>query len=107
MQRNRKAVPCIVIRAIGVSNEVINVQFNQNKNMNRSNQVWVSPAGGDWKVHSAGAGRASGIYDTKAEAVVRAREIAINKEAELLVQNGNGMIGWRNSYGNDSFPPRG
>lgn len=73
--------------------------------MNRPNQVWVSPAGGDWKVHSAGSGRAAGIYDT--QAVVRAREIAINKEAELLVQKMDGTIGWRNSYGNDSFPPRG
>ena len=75
--------------------------------MNRQKQVWVSPASGDWKVHSAGAHRAAGVYDTKAEAVARAREVAINKEAELLVQNENGRIGWRNSYGNDPFPPHG
>jgi len=75
--------------------------------MEKPNQVWVSPSGGDWKVHSAGSERAIGIFDTKAEAVVRAREVAINKDAELLVQKGNGEIGWRNSYGNDSFPPRG
>ena len=75
--------------------------------MSKQKQVWVSPLGEDWKVHSAGAERAAGIYDTKAEAVARAREVAINKEAELFVQNENGRIGWRNSYGNDDFPPRG
>lgn len=70
-------------------------------------QVWVSPSGSDWKVHSAGSERAAGIYDTKAAAVERARAIAENKHAELLVQNRDGEIGWRNSYGNDPFPPRG
>lgn len=75
--------------------------------MSKQKQVWVSPSGEDWKVHSAGANRAAGIYDTKTEAVARAREVAINKEAELFVQNENGRIGWRNSYGNDDFPPRG
>lgn len=69
--------------------------------MTKQNQVWVSPSGEDWKVHSAGANRAAGVYETKAEAVARAREIATNKEAELFVQNENGRIGWRNSYGND------
>ncbi len=69
--------------------------------------MWVSPSDKEWKVHSAGANRAAGMFDTKAEAVERAREIAINKDAEMLVQNRDGEIGWRNSYGNDSFPPRG
>lgn len=70
-------------------------------------QVWVSPSGGDWKVHSARSDRAAGIYDTKAEAIERARDIAENKRAELIVQNRDGEIGWRNSYGNDPFPPQG
>lgn len=70
-------------------------------------QVWVSPTGDDWKVHSAKSERAVGVYDTKAEAVERAREIAQNNGAELLVQNRDGEIGWRNSYGKDPFPPRG
>jgi len=69
-------------------------------------QVWVSPSGDDWKVHNANSDRASGHFNTKAEAVTRGREIALNKKAELFVQNQNGQIGWRNSYGNDSFPPK-
>lgn len=70
-------------------------------------QVWVSPSAEGWKVKSAGADRAAGIFQNKGEAVERAREVAINKRAELIVQNLDGEIGWRNSYGNDSFPPRG
>jgi hypothetical protein len=70
-------------------------------------QVWVSPNEEGWKVKSAGADRAAGIFTTKTEAVEKAREIAINKQAELMVQDRHGQIDWRNSYGNDTFPPRG
>ncbi|MSU56089.1 MAG: DUF2188 domain-containing protein [Candidatus Taylorbacteria bacterium] len=70
-------------------------------------QVWVSPFGGDWKIHSAGAGRAAAIVDDKAEAFELAREIAINKGAELIVQNLDGKIGLKNSYGKDYCPPQG
>lgn len=70
-------------------------------------QVWVSPSKEGWKVHSALASRAEGIYDTKSQAVDRARVVAENKDAELIVQNLDGQIGWRNSFGNDDFPPRG
>ncbi len=65
------------------------------------NQIFVSPAGGDWKVKVVGNQKASAICDTKAEAVERARGIAQNQHLELLVQNLDGTIGWRNSYGND------
>ena len=75
--------------------------------MNQIKQVWVSPAGDSWKVQSAKTKRASGIYDTKAEAVAKATSIAQNKKAELFVQNKDGKIGWKNSYGNDLFPPIG
>lgn len=64
-------------------------------------QVFVSPAGEDWKVQVVGNSKASAKRETKAEAVERAKEIAKSKHAELLVQNLDGTIGWRNSYGND------
>jgi len=70
-------------------------------------QVWVSPSVNGWKVQSTNTERAAAIVDTKTKAVEMAREIAINKKAELIVQNLDGVIGWRNSYGHDSFPPRG
>lgn len=70
-------------------------------------QVWVSPSDSGWKVQSANSDRASAVIDNKAEAIERARGIAINQGAELIVQNLDGKIGYKNSYGNDSFPPRG
>ena len=46
-----------------------------------------------------------GIYEFpylfKADAVKHARAIAKRHQAELIVKNKNGRIGWRNSYGND------
>lgn len=71
------------------------------------NQVFVSPDGEDWKVKVVGNQKASAICDTKAEAVERAKEIAQNQRLELLVQNLDGTIGWRNSYGNDSRKSKG
>lgn len=64
-------------------------------------QIFVSPLGGDWKVKTVGKDKAAGIFDDKTNAVQRAREIAINNGLELIVQNRNGQIDWRNSYGND------
>jgi len=64
-------------------------------------QIFVSPDGEDWKVKVVGNQKASAICDTKAEAIERATEIAKNQHLELLVQNRDGIIGWRNSYGND------
>ncbi|MEK7564798.1 MAG: DUF2188 domain-containing protein [Patescibacteria group bacterium] len=71
-------------------------------------QVWVSPNKKEgWKVKSAGADKAAAILENKAEAIKLAREIAINKKAELIVQNLDGEIGYKNSYGKDYFPPKG
>lgn len=64
-------------------------------------QIFVSPDGEDWKVKVVGNQKASAILDTKAEAVERAIEIAKNQHLELLVQNLDGKIGWKNSYGDD------
>ncbi len=72
-----------------------------------SGQIFVSPNESDWKVKTVGNQRASAICDTKAEAVKRAREIAINQHLEMLVQNRNGEIGWRNSYGGDPKESKG
>ena len=71
------------------------------------NQIFVSPDGEDWKVKVVGNQKASAVCDTKAEAVERAKEIAQNQRLELLVQNLDGTIGWRNSYGNDPRKSKG
>ena len=72
-----------------------------------ANQIFVSPDGEDWKVKVVGNQKASAICDNKAEAVERAKEIAQNQRLELLVQNLDGTIGWRNSYGNDPRESKG
>lgn len=64
-------------------------------------QIFVSPDDEGWKVKVVGNQKASAICDTKAEAVERAKEIAQNQRLELFVQNLDGKIGWKNSYGND------
>lgn len=70
-------------------------------------QVFVSPEGDDWKVKVVGNQKASAVLDTKLDAVERGKEIAKNLHAELLVQNLDGTIGWRNSYGHDPRKSKG
>ena len=63
---------------------------------------WVSPTGdGQWEVKREGAARASNVFDTKAEANARARELAITSGGERITQNLDGRIGSKDSYGND------
>lgn len=70
-------------------------------------QIWVSPDNDGWKVKSAGSEKAYRHTGTKAEAVNIAHQVAKNNNAELIVQNKDGEIRWRNSFGNDDFPPKG
>ena len=67
----------------------------------------VVPSGGKWSVRKAGATRASGVYDTQREAVDAARTIARNQRTELYIHGTDGQIRERNSYGGDTFPPKG
>ena len=72
------------------------------------NSIHVTPAPqGGWNVKSAGASRAAGNFDTKAQAVSRGREISQNKAAELVIHNKNGQISQSDSHGHDPYPPRG
>ncbi|MFD1697382.1 DUF2188 domain-containing protein [Roseibium aestuarii] len=60
-----------------------------------------------WAVLGAGNSRDTARYDTQAEAIDRATEIARNQQSEVLIHGRDGRIRERNSYGNDPFPPRG
>lgn len=73
----------------------------------KSKKVFVSPVGGQWKVQTVGARKATGLFDNKSDARERGIELAKNQGAELYVQKQDGTIHERNSYGNDTFPPRG
>jgi hypothetical protein len=74
--------------------------------MSRKNQH-VVPRGDKWAVQSAGGDRATKIVDTQREAINIATGIAQNQGSELIVHRQDGRINWRNSYGDDPFPPRG
>lgn len=67
---------------------------------------WVSPRGPKWGVHGEGNSRDSKQFNTQAEAIDYARQVAIHQRAEVIVQGQNGRIRSKDSYGNDPCPPR-
>jgi len=67
----------------------------------------VVPRGDAWGVRGEGNERLTSIHDTQAEAIEAAREIARNQQSELVIHRPNGRIRDKDSYGPDSFPPRG
>jgi len=70
-------------------------------------QIFVSPFNGNWKVKTVGNQKAAAICETKAEAIKVAIQIAKNNHLELTVQNLDGTIGIKNSYGADSRETKG
>lgn len=69
--------------------------------------VHVTPKGNNWQVKTANSSKAYKIVNTQNEAIVVARNIAINNKSELLIHRKNGQIRAKDSYGNDNFPPKG
>jgi len=67
----------------------------------------VVPRANEWAVRGAGNSRDTSHHSTQAQAERAARDIAINQKSEVLIHGENGRIRERNSYGNDSFPPKG
>jgi hypothetical protein len=58
-----------------------------------------------WAVRGEHNGRDTSVHDTQAQAIERAREIAINQQSEVVIHGRNGRIRDRDSYGNDPAPP--
>ena len=73
---------------------------------NKSTHV-VPNAEGGWDIKQRGGQRSSGHFDTKQEAVQRARTISQNQNTELVVHNKDGRIAGKDSHGNDPYPPKG
>lgn len=61
----------------------------------------VTPHQDGWQVKGGGNSRATFVAGTQAEAIARAREIAINQGTDVAIHGRNGQIRERNSYGND------
>ena len=60
-----------------------------------------------WAVKGANNQKATKVTETKKEAVVIAKSIAINQQSELIIHGKDGRIQEKNTYGHDSHPPRG
>lgn len=61
---------------------------------------------GEWAVRGEGNRRVTSVYDTQAEAIDAARNIAINQRSEVVIHRPDGTIRDKDSYGNDPYPPR-
>jgi len=73
--------------------------------MAKKNQ-WVIKYGGIWAVKGEGNKRATKVIKTQKEAIDIARGIAKNQKSELIIQNTEGKIRSKNSYGNDPCSPK-
>lgn len=71
------------------------------------NQHVTPHSSGGWQVKGAGNTRSTVRTSTQSSAIDRARDIAINQKAEVIIHRPNGQIRDKNSYGNDPFPPKG
>ncbi len=71
-----------------------------------SNQHIVKHQKG-WAVKKAGSPKATLITTTQAEAIQVGKRIAKNQQSELVIHGLNGRIREKNSYGNDTCPPKG
>ena len=70
--------------------------------MARKAQVAVeSRASGQWAVQTDGTKRADSLHDRKSDAITRARELAENKKAELVIKNQSGRMVGKDSHGKD------
>ena len=75
-------------------------------NKQGTHHVVPRPDGG-WDVIRGGSPRPSGSFQTKKEAIDRAREISRNQGTELAIHNKDGRIARKDSHGGDPYPPKG
>ena len=73
--------------------------------MAKKNQ-WVIKYHNIWAVKGEGNKRATKVTKTQKEAIDIAREIAKTQKSELIIQNTEGKIRSKESYGNDPCPPK-
>ncbi|MDD4893902.1 MAG: DUF2188 domain-containing protein [Candidatus Omnitrophica bacterium] len=66
----------------------------------------VVPYDNKWAVRGEGNGRITSDHRTQGAAINIARRIAINQQSEVVIHGRDGKIRDKDSYGNDSCPPR-
>ncbi|MGE5524959.1 MAG: DUF2188 domain-containing protein [Rhodospirillaceae bacterium] len=72
-----------------------------------SKRIHVVKQGDDWALKREGAGRASALFDTKAEAVQSGADRARAEKGQLIVHKETGAIQEERTYRKDPFPPPG
>jgi hypothetical protein len=75
--------------------------------MNRGGGVHTVPADGKPGWWNKVNGKVRSRHGTKEDAVEAGREIARSMRVEHTIHKLDGTIGEKNSYGNDSYPPKG
>ena len=73
--------------------------------MAKKNQ-WVTVHPKGWAIKGEGNTKVTKITKTQKEAIDIARDIAKNQKSELIIQNTEGKIRSKDSYGNDPCPPK-
>lgn len=66
----------------------------------------VVPLGNGWAVKGEGSKKFTVITETQKDAITVAREIAKNNKSELVIHGKDGKIRDKDSFGNDSNPPK-
>ncbi len=69
--------------------------------------VHIVPHSDGWAVKIEGNDRATSVHRTQEQAINAGRDRARRDETEILIHGENGRIRDRDSYGNDTFPPKG
>lgn len=68
----------------------------------------VTPTGDDWKLKRDGADRATAIFENKADANARGKELAKESgNGQLVIHGQDGKIQTEHTYGKDPFPREG
>ena len=71
------------------------------------NNIHVVTHDEGWAYRREGSKRVSGITDTQAEAIDKARELSRKGKGELFIHRPNGQIRDRDSHGNDPISSKG
>lgn len=74
--------------------------------MSKKKNQHVIPHKGKWAIKGEGNKKVTKITDTKKQAIEIAKKIAKNKNVEVVIHNKKGEIIDKDSYGNDSCPPK-
>lgn len=74
--------------------------------MTKKSQHIVKSSTGGWAVKKGGAEKSTKNFDTQQEAINWGREVAKNQKAEFYIHGKDGKIRDKDSYGNDSCPPK-